>query len=82
MKYLFDHWADFSSLVSRSRRVFLFLDYDGTLAPIVSRPEYARLPGPVKKTIRTLRRQRGITVAIISGRSLKDIKKIIEQMLW
>jgi alpha,alpha-trehalase len=55
------------------RRPVLFLDYDGTLTPIVDHPDKADLPGPMKKTLATLAQH--CTVAIVSGRGLADVKK-------
>jgi trehalose-phosphatase len=51
----------------------LVFDYDGTLTPIVKRPELVRLPSDVRRLLRTLAKR--FKVAIISGRSLSDIKK-------
>lgn len=54
------------------RQGAVFLDYDGTLTPIVSRPEQATLSPRMKDTIQTL--ARGCVVAIISGRDLDDVR--------
>lgn len=54
------------------REVVVFLDYDGTLTPIVSRPEDAFLSEAMRKTLTNLASQ--CPLAIISGRGLKDIK--------
>ena len=58
-------------------KYLLLLDYDGTLVPIVGRPEHAALSVDRKQVLRTLSRQPGIKMAIISGRKLADIKKQI-----
>lgn len=54
--------------LARAGRPVLFLDVDGTLAPIVDRPEQARVPAGTRATIRLLRR-RGCEVVLVSGRS-------------
>lgn len=54
--------------LSRADRPVLFLDVDGTLAPIVEKPEEARVPAGTGHTIATLRRL-GATVVLVSGRS-------------
>lgn len=54
----------------------LFLDFDGTLSPIVSHPRGAKLPLPAKKQLRSLTRKR-IKVSIVTGRMLSDIKQRI-----
>lgn len=54
-----------------SRKPILALDFDGTLAPIVDRPEDARLP---ESTVRALARlSRQCPVAIVTGRSVDDV---------
>ena len=50
------------------------LDFDGTLAPIVSDPKDAALPGSRLKLLRALNNQPRFVVAVISGRSLEDLK--------
>ena len=54
-----------------ARALFAF-DFDGTLAPIVSRPDDARLPIGVQQRLARLA-QRSL-VAVISGRSLADLR--------
>ena len=51
----------------------LILDFDGTLAPIVRRPETARPPRATRAAIERLVRG-GWTVAILSGRRLSDLR--------
>lgn len=53
----------------------LLLDYDGTLCPIADSPEKAVLPKEVRQTLHELTGRPHIRIAIISGRSLNDIKK-------
>jgi trehalose 6-phosphate phosphatase len=59
----------------------VFLDYDGTLSPIAERPELALLP---PETLDVLERLAGLcTVAIISGRDLDDLSKMVScNGLW
>lgn len=59
------------------RTVFLFLDYDGTLTPIVDMPEQAILPKKTKEIFKALSENNQCRVAIISGRALRDIKKLV-----
>lgn len=59
-----------------NRKFIIFLDYDGTLTPIISDPDAAELPDENRNIITELS---NITpVAIVSGRDLKDLKSIIE----
>jgi trehalose 6-phosphate phosphatase len=64
-------------LLSRlgERRLALFLDYDGTLTPIVSRPELAVLPDATREVLRRLSSR--ATVAVVSGRALADAKGLV-----
>jgi trehalose 6-phosphate phosphatase len=59
----------------RGKRVAVFLDYDGTLTPIVDRPERAILSDEMRETIRRL--ANACTVAIVSGRDRADVQKLV-----
>src|SRR6266487_863916 len=59
--------------IARSgERLAVFLDYDGTLAPIVSHPEDAWLSESMRQTLRSLAGR--VPVAILSGRDLDDVR--------
>jgi trehalose-phosphatase len=53
-------------------RLAVFLDYDGTLAPIVSHPEDAWLSESMRQVLRSLAAR--LPVAILSGRDLDDVR--------
>jgi alpha,alpha-trehalase len=55
----------------------LFLDYDGTLTVIVARPEMAVLPFQAREVLARMSRNDVFKLAIISGRSINDIKMLI-----
>jgi alpha,alpha-trehalase len=57
------------------RRFGIFLDYDGTLTPIVQRPEEAYLSKAMRRVIRKLT-DHG-PVAVVSGRDLQDVRKMV-----
>ena len=57
------------------RRPAVFLDYDGTLTPIVLRPEDAHLSESMRAVLRELASR--WPVAIISGRDLGDVRRRI-----
>lgn len=63
--------------IRRSKRIVLFLDYDGTLVPIAATPQQARMPESTKALLARLSRLSGVRVAIITGRSLRTIKKMV-----
>jgi alpha,alpha-trehalase len=60
-------------IAGRSGRVAVFLDYDGTLTPIVSRPENAWLADSMRQTLRELAAR--VPVAILSGRDLDNVRR-------
>ncbi|MGH8687649.1 MAG: trehalose-phosphatase [Burkholderiales bacterium] len=55
-----------------ARPLALFLDYDGTLTPIVERPEDAVLAPAAREALR--RAAARYPVAIVSGRDLEDVR--------
>ena len=58
------------------RRPAVFLDYDGTLTPIVARPELAVLDDAVRDTLRHLGER--VPVAILSGRKREDVTALVD----
>lgn len=57
---------------ARGRPPAVFLDFDGTLAPIVARPGDAHLSKKMRRVLRALAER--FPVAVISGRDLADIE--------
>jgi trehalose 6-phosphate phosphatase len=55
--------------------IALFLDFDGTLSRIVEDPDKAILPAKTRELMNVLSKLKGVRLAVISGRSLSDIKK-------
>ena len=53
------------------------LDFDGTLSPLVARPDWARLPEDTRRVLRVLARRPGIRIAFVSGRELGDVKRLV-----
>jgi len=53
------------------RRLAVFLDYDGTLTPIVARPDLAVMDEPMRAAVRRLADR--VPVAVISGRDVADL---------
>jgi trehalose 6-phosphate phosphatase len=72
---LFDHLSDVASSVGGAGHVFLFLDFDGTLAPIVEDPGAASMPLETRELLVSLAGRRRFSLAIISGRSLSDLQR-------
>lgn len=76
MKYLYERPYNFLRKIN-NKNIFLFLDYDGTLVSIKKTPVLAKLPLSVKSILLSLVKNKDIKICIISGRALKDIKKLV-----
>jgi len=76
MEYLFSHWDKLKNRLS-DKSIPLFLDYDGTLTPIAETPEKAVISREAKDLLNKLSKKSHCSVAIISGRSLSDIKGLV-----
>jgi len=71
---LFDHLSDIESRLRTCRRVLLFSDFDGTLAPIVEIPDQAEMRPETRVILERLSQNDVCSVAIVSGRALSDIR--------
>lgn len=67
----FDHLETIGAGL-RSRRLVLFLDYDGTLTPIVATPDLAILGDSMRAQVQTLAQR--MKVSIVSGRATDDVR--------
>jgi trehalose-phosphatase len=59
----------------KGKQLAVCLDYDGTLTPIVDRPDLALLSDRMRQTLARLAKV--ATVAVVSGRDLKDIRRLV-----
>ncbi|XP_050440830.1 uncharacterized protein LOC126845883 [Adelges cooleyi] len=66
-----------SGYIGDRNKIVLFLDYDGTLTPIVASPELATIPKDTIKVLETLAGMPNVKIAIISGRGLSDLKNMV-----
>lgn len=75
-----DTGAFFKSLAGR--RPVVFLDYDGTLTPIVSRPEDAVLSEDMRDALKGLSGL--VTVAVVTGRDKEDVERLVglDQLIY
>jgi trehalose 6-phosphate phosphatase len=65
-----------ASLVAEPSRAAIFLDVDGTLAPIVERPELAAVPEKARAELRRLRDTYAL-VACVSGRTGAEAWRLV-----
>src|SRR3989344_1425314 len=75
MKYLLNELPEIVKKVSKSNQLLLMLDFDGTLSPIAPSPPQAYIKKSIKAVLKNLAKQKNTHIAIISGRSLTDVKK-------
>ncbi len=73
MRYLFNRVNELKVRL-KGKYIFIFLDCDGTLAPIAKTPDQAVVPEESRKLLERLVGSSRCKVAIISGRALSDIK--------
>ena len=73
-QHLFDCWAQVSERLRSAKRLALFLDFDGTLAPFRVRPEAVSLSDSTRRALRRLVRQPRVRLFILSGRRRADVK--------
>jgi len=77
LKSLLKNWTGIENRIKDSDHVLLFLDYDGTLTPIVSRPDRALLSPSSRKLLEELHGDPRYTLAVISGRALRDVRALV-----
>lgn len=77
VKHAFKRWKEIENFIRDKKLIFLLLDYDGTLTSIRKRPELAKLSVRTKKILVKLRNNSFFKLAIVSGRPLREIKRLI-----
>ncbi|KAI3458287.1 hypothetical protein Pfo_014950 [Paulownia fortunei] len=60
---------------AKGKRIALFLDYDGTLSPIVDNPDHAFMPNAMRAAVRNV--AKCFPTAIISGRSRDKVFEFV-----
>ena len=77
LPHVFTAWGDVLQSLSRAEKVLLGFDFDGTLSPIVERPELAFMEPEWGSLLNQLSSFQNLFVVILSGRSLDDLSKRI-----
>ncbi len=77
MQHLFQAWPDFTAAVKTASHVLLLTDYDGTLTPIVGRPQDAVLSKEARHRLSVLAEKPAYSVGVISGRSIDELKSLV-----
>lgn len=78
VRHLLQSWDEVTEQVNEAAQILLFLDYDGTLTPIATRPETAVLSPRPRKILGQISRNSLFKLAVISGRGLTEIKTLVE----
>jgi len=73
MEHLFSCWEEVEKALVRG--ALLLFDYDGTITPIVEKPELARLSKNMRNLL--MRASHDHVLGIVSGRPLKEVKKLV-----
>ncbi len=68
-------WPEIAERCAAPPRLLVACDFDGTLTPLVSHPDKAELPGAVLDVLRRLHAAPGVSLAVVSGRSLEDLTR-------
>jgi trehalose 6-phosphate phosphatase len=79
--YLFDKnkqvLSPVYSKIAESKKIILFLDYDGTLVPMRKNPSKAILSASMTQLLETLIKNPNFVVVFVTGRQYKDIIKLL-----
>ncbi|XP_017769006.1 PREDICTED: alpha,alpha-trehalose-phosphate synthase [UDP-forming] isoform X2 [Nicrophorus vespilloides] len=63
--------------IGNTHKLALLLDYDGTLAPIAPHPDLAVIPTETKNILQRLSNISDVTIAVISGRNVNNVKDMV-----
>jgi trehalose-phosphatase len=74
VRHLFRSWDMVARCLGPSRDIALFLDFDGTLAPLHPRPEDVWLDVSTRRTLLQLTRSPRFRVWIVTGRLQADVR--------
>jgi trehalose 6-phosphate phosphatase len=75
LRHALERVPDWKAGWRESGTLVLLLDFDGTLAPIVERPELAAMPHETRAALSALMEAPGVEVAVVSGRGLADVRE-------
>lgn len=66
-----------SNYIDISSKLIILLDYDGTLVPIAPHPDKAVLAEGTRNVLRQLSQIPSVSVCVMSGRSLDNLKRMV-----
>jgi len=71
------HWDRVAAQIQLSRRVAVFLDFDGTLVNIARRPDQVHFAPSTRRVLQHLARHPRVTLVVISGRRRAEILRYV-----
>jgi trehalose-phosphatase len=72
---VWEYLEDIGPRVQDAANLALFLDFDGTLTPLIDDPDQVRLSPAVRQCLYGLSQRPDTVVAIVSGRELSDLQR-------
>jgi trehalose 6-phosphate phosphatase len=77
-RFLFDCWPQVVRLLHLAQSFILFVDFDGTLTPLLARPsDVPPLDASLRGVLRRLAGRKRLTFYVISGRRLAELRKLV-----
>lgn len=70
-------WPRLCSALRADAPILIGLDLDGTLAPIVRRPERARVPGRTLRLLGSAARSPRVRIAVVSARPMAALRRMV-----
>lgn len=77
MRPLGTQWPRLQRKAVSAKRAWLLLDLDGTLVPIADHPSQVYLPERTRHLLKQIVGHPKVSVALISGRALRDLKALV-----
>lgn len=75
MRHLLQCWNQVAPRLRSGKKIALFLDFDGTLARIRSRPEQVRIDAQIRRALMVLAHSPRFRVWVVSGRRQADVRR-------
>lgn len=72
---LVSHLEEVEAAVLKADFISLFLDFDGTLSPIVPNPGDAEMDAGIRAVLQKMAARPDFSISLVSGRSLEDLRE-------
>lgn len=78
MRAFWKYSAAVTARLASAKSLLVVLDFDGTLAALAEMPGLAHLKPEFKTALRSLASAPGVSVFILSGRALEDVRRLVD----